>query len=141
LLNGADLRVGAVLRCAPGLTIAEVDGSADGRGWLRGVIFRHALQTLYAYRLRARVLSGLIPRHIAIVMDGNRRWARQQGMSNVSLGHQYGAEADPQVGVGESHVGADQEQTLQLVQRRGHVRGVPPDSSPTTPPGYTPKST
>jgi short-chain Z-isoprenyl diphosphate synthase len=42
--------------------------------------------------LRAQVLSGPIPRHIAIVMDGNRRWARQLGMANVSLGHQYGAE-------------------------------------------------
>ena len=32
------------------------------------------------------------PRHIAIVMDGNRRFARQLGATNVRLGHQLGAD-------------------------------------------------
>lgn len=32
-----------------------------------------------------------VPRHIAIVMDGNRRWARQRGLP-VTLGHWEGAE-------------------------------------------------
>lgn len=31
-----------------------------------------------------------IPRHIAIIMDGNRRWAREKGL-NVSDGHKQGA--------------------------------------------------
>ena len=31
------------------------------------------------------------PQHIAIIMDGNRRWARQKGL-NVKLGHKKGAE-------------------------------------------------
>ena len=32
-----------------------------------------------------------IPRHIAIIMDGNRRWARENGL-NISDGHKKGAE-------------------------------------------------
>ena len=31
-----------------------------------------------------------MPRHIAIIMDGNRRWARQRG-KNASFGHKEGA--------------------------------------------------
>ena len=32
-----------------------------------------------------------LPKHIAIIMDGNRRWARERGL-NVSDGHKRGAE-------------------------------------------------
>ena len=32
-----------------------------------------------------------IPAHIAIIMDGNGRWAKQRGLVR-SLGHQAGAE-------------------------------------------------
>ena len=32
-----------------------------------------------------------LPEHIAIIMDGNRRWAKQRGLE-VSLGHKEGAE-------------------------------------------------
>lgn len=31
------------------------------------------------------------PRHIAIIMDGNRRWAKERGLSS-KLGHKEGAE-------------------------------------------------
>jgi short-chain Z-isoprenyl diphosphate synthase len=50
------------------------------------------LYRLYARRLRARLDPAAIPRHVAIVMDGNRRWARQMGYANPSIGHRYGAE-------------------------------------------------
>ncbi len=33
-----------------------------------------------------------IPKHVAIIMDGNRRWARRQGLSSL-VGHWHGAEA------------------------------------------------
>ena len=32
-----------------------------------------------------------LPQHIAIIMDGNRRWAKQRGLDG-SLGHKKGAE-------------------------------------------------
>ena len=50
------------------------------------------LYALYARRLRRQVQGGALPRHVGLIMDGNRRWARQMGMANPSLGHKYGAE-------------------------------------------------
>lgn len=53
------------------------------------------LYGLYQKRLR-RELIGLgadaLPKHIAMIIDGNRRWARQAGMTTVAHGHRAGAE-------------------------------------------------
>jgi len=35
------------------------------------------------------VLSGKIPKHVAVIMDGNGRWAKQRGMSRIE-GHKEG---------------------------------------------------
>ncbi|TDW86397.1 polyprenyl diphosphate synthase [Kribbella sp. VKM Ac-2566] len=49
------------------------------------------LYSLYTRRLR-RQLAGLPkPEHVAIVMDGNRRWARGAGYDDVRIGHRFGA--------------------------------------------------
>src|SRR6185436_20001346 len=40
----------------------------------------------------ANLAGAKIPRHIAIIMDGNGRWAREQGFARV-LGHESGAES------------------------------------------------
>ena len=37
-------------------------------------------------------IPGAIPRHVAIIMDGNSRWAKQRGLS-VTAGHRAGVEA------------------------------------------------
>ena len=44
--------------------------------------------------LRAAPASGggAVPRHVAIIMDGNRRWAQARGLP-AALGHKAGAEA------------------------------------------------
>ena len=56
-------------------------------GWLSAPIHR-----LYERRLQCSVTAGELPGHVGLVMDGNRRWARQMGMDNPSIGHRYGAE-------------------------------------------------
>lgn len=52
---------------------------------------------LYTRRLRRQVLAGRLPGHVGLVMDGNRRWARQAGLASPSLGHRAGAEHAEQV--------------------------------------------
>jgi undecaprenyl diphosphate synthase len=41
--------------------------------------------------LESRVLSGYIPQHLAIIMDGNGRWAKRMGMPRT-YGHKKGSE-------------------------------------------------
>lgn len=41
--------------------------------------------------LESRVLSGYIPKHIAIIMDGNGRWAKKRSMPRT-FGHKKGSE-------------------------------------------------
>jgi len=50
------------------------------------------LYRLYRHRLRRQIAGGRLPRHVGIVMDGNRRWARAAGLDSASLGHRRGAE-------------------------------------------------
>lgn len=40
----------------------------------------------------APILAGDLPRHVAIIMDGNGRWAKQQGLDRA-LGHRQGVKA------------------------------------------------
>lgn len=40
--------------------------------------------------LEEKVISGIIPGHIAIIMDGNRRWAKQKNLPS-KIGHKEGA--------------------------------------------------
>lgn len=41
--------------------------------------------------------EGHFPRHLGIVIDGNRRWARRRGLSNVNDGHRVGFGKIPDV--------------------------------------------
>ena len=56
--------------------------------------------------LKSQIIPGNIPKHIAIIMDGNGRWAKQKGMPRV-VGHHSGVksvrevtEAAAEIGVG-----------------------------------------
>ncbi|TQF73909.1 isoprenyl transferase [Rhodococcus spelaei] len=49
------------------------------------------LYSIYERRL-TRQLAGLQqPRHVAVMCDGNRRWARENGFTDVAHGHRMGA--------------------------------------------------
>jgi short-chain Z-isoprenyl diphosphate synthase len=40
---------------------------------------------------------GQLPRHVGIILDGNRRWARQHDFADVSIGHNIGFAKIPNV--------------------------------------------
>jgi short-chain Z-isoprenyl diphosphate synthase len=47
---------------------------------------------LYERRLKSSLSPQAIPRHVGVMCDGNRRWARSAGLADVSSGHQAGAD-------------------------------------------------
>lgn len=49
------------------------------------------LYSLYMHRLRKRLQGRPRPRHVAMIIDGNRRWARQLGHPDAAHGHRAGA--------------------------------------------------
>lgn len=52
----------------------------------KGLLYR-----VYQRRLRRGLTSENMPRHVAMIIDGNRRWARQLGLSTPAHGHRAGA--------------------------------------------------
>jgi short-chain Z-isoprenyl diphosphate synthase len=53
---------------------------------------RKIASRIYRWRLRGRLSRGPLPRHVGLIMDGNRRWAKQAGLASPSDGHRHGAE-------------------------------------------------
>jgi short-chain Z-isoprenyl diphosphate synthase len=53
---------------------------------------RDVAYRLYEHRLEASLSPQVIPRHVGVMCDGNRRWARSAGLADVSSGHQAGAD-------------------------------------------------
>ncbi|MBC7292074.1 MAG: isoprenyl transferase [Actinotalea sp.] len=51
----------------------------------------HPIYGLYERRLAASLPKDAVPRHIGVILDGNRRWARSLGES-ASHGHRRGAD-------------------------------------------------
>jgi short-chain Z-isoprenyl diphosphate synthase len=56
--------------------------STLGRGFLYG---------LYQNRLRRFLEGGTLPNHVAMIIDGNRRWAKLREMETAAHGHRAGA--------------------------------------------------
>jgi short-chain Z-isoprenyl diphosphate synthase len=61
-----------------------VTGGRSNEG--RGPLYR-----LYINRLRRRLRPQSVPHHVAMMIDGNRRWARQLGYDTAAHGHRAGA--------------------------------------------------
>ncbi len=53
---------------------------------MRGPLYR-----LYTSRLRRHLDPARVPHHVAMMIDGNRRWARQLGLDTPAEGHRAGA--------------------------------------------------
>ncbi|MBO0805283.1 MAG: isoprenyl transferase [Nocardiopsaceae bacterium] len=54
--------------------------------------YRGLAYWLYERRLEASLAHKAIPRHVGVMCDGNRRWARSAGHADVSTGHRKGAD-------------------------------------------------
>jgi short-chain Z-isoprenyl diphosphate synthase len=52
----------------------------------RGLLYR-----LYQNRLKRGLDPEVLPRHVAMIIDGNRRWAKQLGYESAAHGHRAGA--------------------------------------------------
>ncbi|WP_200172445.1 isoprenyl transferase [Tomitella cavernea] len=52
---------------------------------------RNPLYRLYEQHLRRGLEGRPRPRHVGVVCDGNRRWARENGFDDISHGHRMGA--------------------------------------------------
>ena len=57
-------------------------GTNEGRG---------PLYRLYINQLRRQLTPETVPHHVAMMIDGNRRWARQLGYETAAHGHRAGA--------------------------------------------------
>lgn len=55
-------------------------------------LIKNPLYALYQKRLLRKVKNWQIPQHIGIILDGNRRFAQENGLDNPILGHARGAD-------------------------------------------------
>jgi short-chain Z-isoprenyl diphosphate synthase len=64
------------------------------RGWgvrCVAVGLRDLVYAVYEASLIRRLADADRPRHVGVILDGNRRWAREAGFTDVSHGHLVGA--------------------------------------------------
>lgn len=61
-------------------------------GWAgRGILYR-----AYQSRIRRQIEGSAKPKHVAMIVDGNRRWAKQLGLESAAHGHRAGAAKIPE---------------------------------------------
>jgi short-chain Z-isoprenyl diphosphate synthase len=58
-----------------------------GRARVRDMVYH-----LYERRLLRQLHGVPVPRHVGVILDGNRRWARATRAANVNVGHARGAD-------------------------------------------------
>ncbi|WP_028933988.1 isoprenyl transferase [Pseudonocardia spinosispora] len=52
---------------------------------------RNVLYSVYERNLHRQLAGAQRPRHVGVILDGNRRWARDAGLLDVNDGHRAGA--------------------------------------------------
>ncbi len=77
----------------PGESAEDAPGLGLRHVWrLFKEVVKRPFYALYLRRLRAKAHTWTLPRHIGVIMDGNRRFAKLQGMRAPLDGHQMGAD-------------------------------------------------
>jgi short-chain Z-isoprenyl diphosphate synthase len=54
-------------------------------------VIQQFVYQIYTRHLQSKILQGPLPRHVAVILDGNRRFAESNGSSSVALGYRQGA--------------------------------------------------
>src|SRR5574341_2197249 len=67
------------------------DFDRGGRAVMDSLLHASRVYSYYERRLESEILKYPLPNHIAIILDGNRRWARYHFLDS-ERGHQYGAD-------------------------------------------------
>ena len=63
-----------------------------GQGRRRlGALLLAPVYRVYTTRLRQEIHRSVLPTHVAVILDGNRRWAGASGLQDPGAGHQAGA--------------------------------------------------
>jgi short-chain Z-isoprenyl diphosphate synthase len=52
----------------------------------------HLLYQLYEHRLHRQIRAGPMPKHVGLILDGNRRYARKQGFPDPGRAYRMGAQ-------------------------------------------------
>ena len=66
----------------------EIIGSL---AFIESILKHSVLYSIYERRLESQILKNPLPNHIAIILDGNRRWAKYQ-LAGINNGHFVGAD-------------------------------------------------
>ena len=62
-----------------------------GRAIMDTFLQASGIYSYYQRRLESEILSQPLPNHVAIILDGNRRWAKYHFLDS-ERGHAYGAD-------------------------------------------------
>ncbi|WP_378147051.1 isoprenyl transferase [Cnuibacter sp. UC19_7] len=57
----------------------------------RDLLGEGLLYRVYQRRIRKSLESAELPKHVAMIVDGNRRWAKQRALETAAHGHRAGA--------------------------------------------------
>jgi short-chain Z-isoprenyl diphosphate synthase len=89
--TSADATLDGAARDA-GDAVRSARRAADAVGLRLAAIALRPAYAVYLRRLRAEVAAQPVPEHVAVIMDGNRRWAARSGHTDPGFGHRAGAE-------------------------------------------------
>ncbi|MBV9666819.1 MAG: undecaprenyl diphosphate synthase family protein, partial [Nitrososphaeraceae archaeon] len=62
-----------------------------GMAFAETILKHSGLYSIYERRLGSRILKDPLPNHIAIILDGNRRWSKYH-FAGIYSGHSIGAD-------------------------------------------------
>ena len=61
------------------------------KAFVESILKHSGLYSIYERRLESQILKDSLPNHIAIILDGNRRWAKYNFVG-INSGHFMGAD-------------------------------------------------